>query len=65
MQFVIYILISSVHLCLLMALSFYFLLTVPDSKKLMRNENYSAAFLLSMVAFVEGALFAVFTWELP
>jgi hypothetical protein len=64
MQFVIYILLSSAHLCILMALSFYFLLTAKDSKTHMRNDNYSSAFLLSIVAFVEGALFCVFTWEL-
>lgn len=30
----------------------------------MRGENYSWGFLLSIVAFVEGALFVLFTWEL-
>ena len=30
----------------------------------MRHENYSYAFLTSIGAFVEGALFTVFTWEL-
>jgi hypothetical protein len=64
MQFVIYILLSSVYLCILMAFSFYFLLMSKDSKNHMKNENYSYAFLLSITAFVEGALFTVFTWEL-
>lgn len=47
-----------------MALSFYFLLMAKDSKKHMRNKNYSYAFILSILAFVEGVLFTLFTWEL-
>ena len=47
-----------------MALSFYFLLSSKNSKTHMRNSNYSYAFLTSIGAFVEGALFTVFTWEL-
>lgn len=64
MQFVMYILLASAFLCLLMALSFYFLLTAKDSKKHMKNKNYSYAFILSILAFVEGVLFTLFTWEL-
>ena len=64
MQFVIYILLSSLHLCGLMIQSFYFLLTAKNSKEHMRGDNYSWGFLLSIVAFVEGALFVLFTWEL-
>ena len=64
MQFVVLIMLASAYLCLLMALSFYFLLVDKDSKRHMRNKNYSYAFILSIVAFVEGVLFAMFTWEL-
>ena len=64
MQFVIYIMLASAYLCMLMALSFYFLLMDKDSKKHMRNKNYSYAFILSILAFVEGVLFSMFTWEL-
>jgi len=64
MQFVIFIMFASAYLCVLMALSFYFLLVAKDSKKHMRNKNYSSAFLLSILAFVEGVLFTLFTWEL-
>ena len=55
---------ASAYLCLLMGLSFYFLLMAKDSKKHMRNKNYSYAFILSILAFVEGVLFTLFTWEL-
>ena len=65
MNFVVYILLSSICLVLLMGSSFYFLLTSgKDSKKHMRHENYSYAFILSILAFVEGVLFTIFTWEL-
>ena len=30
----------------------------------MRNKNYSSAFLCSILGFVEGVIFSVFTWEL-
>jgi len=30
----------------------------------MKNKNYSSAFLISILAFVEGVLFTIFTWEL-
>lgn len=63
--FTVYTLIASVYLCILIALSFYFLLNSgKQSKSHMRNKNYGWAFLLSVVAFVEGVLFFLFTWEL-
>ena len=64
MQFVLFILAASVLLCLLMLLSFYFLLTAPNAKQIMRGKQYTYAFILSIVAFVEGVLFVLFTWEL-
>lgn len=64
LQFVFWTLLSSIYLCILMALSFYFLLTSKESKQHMRNKNYSSGFLLSILAFVEGVLFTIFTWEL-
>ena len=64
LQFIIYTMLSSLYLCLLMVLSFYFLLTSKNSKTHMRHKNYSYAFLFSIGGFVEGALFLVFTWEL-
>lgn len=30
----------------------------------MKNKSYSSAFLVSILAFVEGVLFTIFTWEL-
>ena len=64
-QFVLYTLICSIYMCILLALSFYFLLSSgKDSKKHMRQENYTYAFLFSILAFLEGVLFTLFTWEL-
>ena len=51
-------------LALLMLLSFYFLLTSKQAKTVMKGKNYSWGFMLSIVAFVEGVLFTLFTWEL-
>ena len=63
--FVIYTLISSIYLCCLIILSFYYLLSSgKDSKKHMKNDKYSYAFFASILAFVEGILFTIFTWEL-
>lgn len=64
MLFIFYVLVACIILCLLMALSFYFLLTAKNSKTHMRNKNYSWAFFLSIIGFVEGVLFTIFTWEL-
>jgi palmitoyltransferase len=64
MLFVLYTLLSAMYLCLLMGLSFYFLLTAKNSKMHMKHKNYSTAFMLSIAAFVEGVLFTIFTWEL-
>lgn len=64
MLFVFYTLCSSLYLCVLLGLSFYFLLTDKNSKTHMRHKNYSTAFMLSIGAFVEGVLFTIFTWEL-
>lgn len=63
-QFVFYSLVSSIYLCLLIAISFYMLLTSKDSKSHMRSANYSSGFLCSILAFVEGVLFTIFTYEL-
>jgi hypothetical protein len=52
------------YLVFLMILSFYFLLTAKNSKIHMKNKSYSSAFLISILAFVEGVLFTIFTWEL-
>jgi hypothetical protein len=64
LQFIIYILAASATLCLLMLLSFYFLLTAKNAKQVMKGNNYSYGFMLSILAFVEGVLFMMFTWEL-
>jgi len=65
LQFIIYTLASSVYLCLLLVCSFYFLLSLgKESKSHMRKDNYSWAFGFCLLAFVEGILFTIFTWEL-
>jgi len=63
-QFVVYICLSSVYLALLMFLSFYNLLTCERTKVHMNRPGYPIAFIMCIVAFVEGVLFAFFTYEI-
>ena len=56
--------LSAALLTILMLLSFYFLLTSKQAKQVMKGKNYSYGFMLSILAFVEGVLFSIFTWEL-
>lgn len=63
-QFVIYILLSSCYLAILMFLSFYNLLTSEQTKRHMNRPGYPIAFIMCIVAFVEGILFAFFTYEI-
>ena len=63
--FVGYTLVSSLYLCALMVLSFYHLVQSSKThKEMIREEGYAAAFLCGVIAFVEGILFAMFTFEL-
>lgn len=64
--FVFYIFIASVHLCFLMVLSFYYLLTASKvTRRGVSSGNYYGwAFFLSIIAFVMGILFALFTYEI-
>lgn len=64
MQFIIYICIASAYLSLLMFLAFYNLLAAPRTKYHMNKEGYPYAFIGCILAFVEGLLFAYFTFEL-
>ena len=61
--FVFNIAISSAYLCLLLLLSFYFLMT-SGSKAHMQKNGYAMAFVLCILAFIEGVLFAFFCFEL-
>jgi len=64
LQFVFYIMLSSAMLCILCVLSFYNLLTSKNTKFHMNHGNYPYAFICSILAFVEGLLFAYFTFDL-
>ena len=56
--------LSSATLSVFMVLSFYNLLVSKDTKLIMRGTWYPYAFIGSIIAFVEGLLFAYFTYEL-
>jgi hypothetical protein len=47
-----------------MFLSFYNLLTSEQTKRHMNRSGYPVAFIMCIVAFVEGVLFAFFTYEI-
>ena len=64
LQFVLYIMLASGMLSLLCMLSFYNLLTSQNTKVHMNHPNYPYAFIGSILAFVEGLLFAYFTFDL-
>lgn len=64
MQFTIYTCVAAAYLALLMAISFYQLLTARKPKQHMSLPSYKYAFLASILAFVMGLIFAYFTWEL-
>lgn len=63
-QFIIYTCLSSAYLSLLMAVSFYQLLSAKKPKLHMNKKEYPTVFIMSILAFVEGLLFAYFCWEL-
>ena len=63
-QFVVYIMLASAYLSLLMALAFYQLLVAKKAKVHMNKPEYPWVFGLSILAFVEGLLFAFFTYEM-
>lgn len=64
LQFVVYIMLSSAILSFLCVMSFYNLLTAPNTRTHMNHVNYPYAFIGSILAFVEGLLFAYFTFDL-
>jgi len=64
LQFVLYIMLASAMLSLLCILSFYNLLTSSNTRTHMNHGNYPYAFIGSILAFVEGLLFAYFTFDL-
>lgn len=55
---------ASAYLSLLMGVAFYQLLVSKKPKIHMNKADYPYVFIMSILAFVEGLLFAYFTWEL-
>lgn len=64
MQFVIYTGLASSYLALLMAISFILLMQSERPADHMNKPNYSVALVLAILAFIEGVLFAFFTYEM-
>jgi DHHC palmitoyltransferase len=61
--FIIYTGSAAVYLCYLMIVAFYHLMTTT-SKVHMQKNGYALAFVLCVLAFIEGILFAFFCFEL-
>lgn len=61
--FVLYTTLAAAFLCILMLLSFYNLMT-SKSKLHTSKDGYIYAFILCLVAFIEGILFTFFCFEL-
>lgn len=55
---------ASAYLTVLMILCFYNLLTASRTKYHMNKPGYPYAFVMCILAFVEGILFTYFTFEL-
>jgi len=64
MQFVAYTGLASAYLSLLMALSFYRLLMARNALSHLEHPLYNWVFIMAILAFVEGILFAMFTYEM-
>jgi hypothetical protein len=66
LQFVFYIFVASCWLCIMMILSFYLLVSSPKEarKQQMKQDNYQYVLILSIVAFIVGVVFTLFTKEL-
>ena len=64
LQFVIYTGLASIYLSFLMFLAFYQLLSDKKPKIHMNKSWYPYVFIGCILAFVEGLLFAFFTYEL-
>jgi hypothetical protein len=64
LQFVVYTGLASIYLSFLMFLAFYQLLSAKKPKIHMNKEWYPYVFIGCILAFVEGLLFAFFTYEL-
>jgi hypothetical protein len=64
MQFVFYTGLASAYLSLLMALSFYRLLMARNASSHLEHPLYNWVFVMAILAFVEGILFAMFTYEM-
>ena len=64
LQFVVYTGLAAIYLSLLMFLAFYQLLSCPKPKVHMNKAWYPYVFIGCILAFVEGLLFAFFTYEL-
>jgi uncharacterized membrane protein YfcA len=59
--FLLYSLLTSVYVVFLMLLSFYKLLSSRKPKLHMNHKNYPAAFIICVLTFVTGLIFAYFT----
>ena len=64
LQFVLYIMLSSAMLCVFCFLSFCNLLMQKNAREHMESPMYAYAFIGNILAFVEGCLFAYFTFDL-
>ena len=64
MQFVFYTGLASAYLSFLMALSFYRLLMARNAQSHLDHPLYNWVFVMAILAFVEGILFAMFTYEM-
>ena len=64
LQFVIYTGLAAIYLSILMFLAFYQLLSSKRPKLHMNKAWYPYVFIACILAFVEGLLFAFFTYEL-
>ena len=64
LQFVLYIMLASAMLSFLCVMSFVNLLSSQNTRSHMNHGNYPYAFIGSILAFVEGLLFAYFTFDL-
>ena len=64
MQFCAYTGLAALYLSCMMCLSLVNVLSSPKPKLIMNKPYYGYAFIMGLVAFIEGLLFAYFTYEL-
>ena len=64
MQFVCYTGLASAYLSVLMAISFFLLMSSDRPAEHMKQDGYTLALILGIFACLEGVLFAYFTYEM-